>query len=127
MLIKLNVDVDPDYTVPLNAELFEWVIENLLKNALDALGSDQGSITLDASSSEGIIQIDISDTGKGIDRRDWKNVFRPGFSTKKRGWGLGLSLAKRIVEDYHGGSLSLVSSRPGQGTTFRIELPESAS
>ena len=76
---------------------------------------------------KGIIQIDISDTGKGIDRRDWKNVFRPGFSTKKRGWGLGLSLAKRIVEDYHGGSLSLVSSRPGQGTTFRIELPESAS
>ena len=127
MLIKLNVDVDPDYTVPLNAELFEWVIENLLKNALDALGSDQGNITLDASSGEGIIQIDISDTGKGIDRRDWKNVFRPGFSTKKRGWGLGLSLAKRIVEDYHGGSLSLVSSRPGQGTTFRIELPESAS
>jgi two-component system, NtrC family, sensor histidine kinase KinB len=69
------------------------------------------------------IRIDVRDTGKGIDRRNWKNVFRPGFSTKKRGWGLGLSLAKRIVEDYHGGSLSLAQSKPGQGSTFRIELP----
>ena len=121
--IKLNVTVEPDYSVQLNAELFEWVIENLLKNALDSLESDHGSIGITASSVDGMIRIDVSDTGKGIDRRDWKNVFRPGFSTKKRGWGLGLSLAKRIVEDYHGGVLSLYTSRPGHGTTFRIELP----
>ena len=67
--------------------------------------------------------IDVSDNGKGIDRRQWKNVFRPGYSTKKRGWGLGLSLAKRIIEDYHGGALSLAQSKVGQGTTFRIEVP----
>jgi signal transduction histidine kinase len=69
--------------------------------------------------------VDIEDSGKGIDRREWKNVFRPGFSTKKRGWGLGLSLAKRIVEDYHGGELILLQSRPGHGSTFRISVPVS--
>jgi two-component system, NtrC family, sensor histidine kinase KinB len=65
----------------------------------------------------------VRDTGKGVDRRNWKNIFRPGYSTKKRGWGLGLSLAKRIVEDYHGGTLVLAQSKLGQGTTFRIEIP----
>jgi len=121
--IRLNVVSEPGLEAPLNAELFEWVIENLLKNALDAIESERGRIDVLASSFEDKIRIDVRDTGKGIDRRNWKNIFRPGFSTKKRGWGLGLSLAKRIVEDYHGGTLSLVQSKTGQGSTFRIELP----
>ena len=120
--VTLDVSVPEDVTVPLNAELFEWVIENLVKNALDAIESNEGRIEITASRLDGKIRIDVRDTGKGIDRRQWKNVFRPGYSTKKRGWGLGLSLAKRIVEDYHGGVLTLAQSRVGHGTTFRIEL-----
>lgn len=121
--VSLEVAVPEDIHAPLNAELFEWVIENLLKNALDAIESERGKIAVVAKQIEGRIEIDVHDSGKGIDRRNWKNVFRPGYSTKKRGWGLGLSLAKRIVEDYHGGTLTLVQSRPGHGTTFRIALP----
>jgi len=123
--IRLNVWSEPDLSAPLNADLFEWVVENLLKNALDAMESERGRIDVVATAIENKIRIDVRDTGKGIERRNWKNVFRPGYSTKKRGWGLGLSLAKRIVEDYHGGTLSLASSRPGHGTTFRIEIPAS--
>lgn len=122
--VGLQVDVDPALRAPLNSELFEWVIENLLKNALDAIETETGTIEIRGYQEEDRIFLDVSDSGKGIDRRNWKNVFRPGYSTKKRGWGLGLSLAKRIIEDYHGGSLSLASSRVGQGTTFRISLPQ---
>ncbi|MCH8960398.1 MAG: HAMP domain-containing histidine kinase [Bacteroidetes bacterium] len=121
--VSLRVEVPDGLQAPLNAELFEWVIENLLKNALDAIEKPEGLITISAHQENGRIFIDVSDNGKGIDRRQWKNVFRPGYSTKKRGWGLGLSLAKRIVEDYHGGSLTLAQSKVGQGSTFRIELP----
>lgn len=121
--VTLDVDVPSDLHVPLNAELFEWVIENLLKNALDAIETDHGAIGITAGKANGRVRIDVRDTGKGIERSQWKNVFRPGYSTKKRGWGLGLSLAKRIVEDYHGGTLTLAQSRVGQGSTFRIELP----
>ncbi len=121
--VALVVDVPPELASPLNAELFEWVVENLLKNALDAIETREGRIEIHAFAREGRNYIDVRDTGKGIDRRNWKNIFRPGFSTKKRGWGLGLSLAKRIVEDYHGGVLALEQSRPGHGTTFRIMLP----
>lgn len=125
--VTLDVSVPGNLRAPLNIELFEWVIENLLKNALDAIETDRGKIELSAHASEGQIIIDVKDSGKGIDRRNWRNVFRPGYSTKKRGWGLGLSLAKRIVEDYHGGTLSLVHSRVGHGTTFRIVLPQADS
>ena len=122
--VRISIDVPDDASAPLNEDLFEWVIENLIKNALDAIESHEGEIQITAAAVDGgRFHIDVSDSGKGIERRNWKNVFRPGFSTKKRGWGLGLSLAKRIVEVYHGGKLSLVSSRPGQGTTFRIEVP----
>jgi two-component system, NtrC family, sensor histidine kinase KinB len=121
--VRLEANVAPDLVVPINVELFEWVIENLLKNALDAIEAEQGAITIDASRDGRWVYIDVRDTGKGIDRRQWKNVFRPGYSTKKRGWGLGLSLAKRIVEEYHGGSLEVAQSRIGEGTTFRIALP----
>jgi hypothetical protein len=108
---------------PINEELFAWVVENLLKNALDALDEAGGTIDVRGERIDGRVRIDVEDTGCGIERREWNNIFRPGFSTKQRGWGLGLSLAQRIVEDYHGGSLSLVRSRVGEGSTFRIELP----
>ena len=124
--ITLTVDVPAELRAPLNAHLFEWVIENLLKNALDAIESAGGVIRISAKAEGARIYIDIRDNGKGIDRRQRKNVFRPGYSTKKRGWGLGLSLAKRIVEDYHGGALTLAQSKPGQGATFRVELPMAA-
>ncbi|MEM1126837.1 MAG: HAMP domain-containing sensor histidine kinase [Bacteroidota bacterium] len=121
--IHLHVDVPPTLHAPFNAELFDWVIENLLKNALDAMETDQGHITITARLAGGHAEIDVADTGKGIERGQWKNIFRPGYSTKRRGWGLGLSLAKRIAEDYHGGDLTLLQSRVGAGSTFRITLP----
>ncbi|GAB5520608.1 MAG: ATP-binding protein [Rhodothermales bacterium] len=120
--VTLTTDLDPSINVPLNTELFEWVVENLLKNALDAIETNQGSIHVEAVREGDKAMLRVHDSGKGIDRSQWKNIFRPGYSTKKRGWGLGLSLAKRIVEDYHGGSLTVEQSQPGQGTTFRIEL-----
>ena len=121
--VELNVKITGAPYAPLNAELFEWVIENLLKNALDAMEMAGGVIDVQASPVAGSIRIDIRDTGKGIDRKNWKNIFRPGYSTKKRGWGLGLNLAKRIVEEHHGGSLVLLQSRPDHGSTFRITVP----
>ena len=124
--VDLEVAVDRAMQAMLNAELFEWVIENLLENALDAIESSGGNIRIEGRQSDRTIQIDVEDTGKGIDRKNWKLVFQPGYSTKRRGWGLGLSLAKRIVEDYHGGVLVLLRSRPGEGTTFRITLPAAA-
>lgn len=124
--IVLSEEVAPGLLAPLNTELFEWVIENLIKNALDALHADPGIIQIRAFPNNRQVFIEVEDNGKGIDRRQWKNVFRPGYSTKKRGWGLGLSLAKRIVEDYHGGELQLVQSKINEGTVFRIVLPAEA-
>lgn len=121
--VRLHAEIAEGLEVPLNTELFEWVIENLIKNALDAIEGGQGVINIRAYHQAKAVHIDIEDSGKGIDRRQWKNIFRPGYSTKKRGWGLGLSLAKRIVEDYHGGTLQIVQSRINEGTTFRIALP----
>ena len=118
---------ETDPVIKINTELFEWVIENLIKNAVDAISNRQGKITiiLCQSSDQKNIYIDISDTGKGISQRDKTNIFKPGFSSKKRGWGLGLSLAKRIIEDYHKGKLYLKDSRPGEGSVFRIVLKNS--
>ncbi len=107
--------------VPVSATLFEWVIENLLKNALDALDGT-GRVDVRLVKEMDRIRIDVVDTGKGIATAHQQKVFDPGFSTKKRGWGLGLSLAKRIIEQYHGGQLLLAHSEPGIGTTFRIVL-----
>jgi signal transduction histidine kinase len=101
--------------------LFDWVIENLLKNALDAL-EGKGSIIVDLQEEKEKVIIDISDTGKGISKQHISNVFKPGFTTKKRGWGLGLSLSKRIIEKYHRGEIFVKQSEPGKGTTFRILL-----
>lgn len=113
---------DHDVIVRINASLFEWVIENLSKNAVDAMGGESGTITLHVEDTDTKAIIEVSDTGKGIRKKDISNVFRPGFTTKKRGWGLGLSLAKRIVEEYHHGHIFVKSSEVGIGTTFRIEL-----
>lgn len=115
---------DHDVIVNLNQSLFEWVIENLSKNAVDAMGGEPGTITLHVYETPGKAVVEVSDTGKGIRKKDIGNVFRPGFTTKKRGWGLGLSLAKRIVEEYHHGRIWVKSSEVGKGTTFRIELPK---
>lgn len=101
--------------------LFEWVIENLCKNAIDAMAGE-GSITIYVYHHGPHIAIDVADTGKGISKKHFRTVFRPGFTTKKRGWGLGLSLAKRIVEEYHGGRIFVKESEPGRGTTFCILL-----
>ncbi|MCM1067446.1 MAG: HAMP domain-containing histidine kinase [Muribaculaceae bacterium] len=102
--------------------LLAWVIENLIKNAVDAMDG-AGSITVTAGSAPGMAYIEVADTGKGISRKNHKTVFNPGYTTKKRGWGLGLTLAKRIVEQYHRGRIFVKQSAPGLGTTFRIELP----
>ena len=113
---------DHDVMVNINAALFEWVIENLCKNAVDAMNGDPGTISIAVMETGQKVAIDVADTGKGISKKNIKNVFRPGFTTKKRGWGLGLSLAKRIIEEYHKGRIFVKSSEVGVGTTFRIEL-----
>ena len=123
--VQLELDaVEDEIVLPVNRELFEWVIENLVKNAFEAIEGDSGTIRVHVAHStrRDAILIDVSDTGKGFDMRIKKDVFRPGFSTKPRGWGLGLSLSKRIVEEYHHGKLSVKESTPGKGTTFRIRL-----
>jgi signal transduction histidine kinase len=112
---------DADAAAPINVPLFEWVIENLVKNAIDAMDGD-GSINVHITDQQQFVYIDITDSGKGIAKNAFKTIFKPGFTTKKRGWGLGLSLSKRIVEDYHGGELFVKHSELKKGTTFRIVL-----
>jgi two-component system, sporulation sensor kinase D len=119
--INFVIDVDREIMVPLNVPLFEWVVENLVRNAADAMEAE-GTISIKANDQQQFVYIDISDTGKGIARNKFKTVFEPGFTTKKRGWGLGLSLAKRIIENYHEGKIFVKASDPGKGTTFRIVL-----
>ena len=120
--VKMVTDFpDEDIIADINAQLFEWVIENLCKNAVDAM-EGQGRITLRVRKEDNKAVVEVADTGKGIRKKDLRNVFTPGFTTKKRGWGLGLSLAKRIVEEYHRGKIFVKNSELGKGTTFRIEL-----
>jgi hypothetical protein len=107
--------------IPLNRELYGWVIENLVKNALDAMNG-KGRISLEITEDDKAVFVRVSDTGKGLSKKVYKQVFSPGYTTKKRGWGLGLSLAKRIVEDYHKGSIKVLQSTIRQGTTFVIVL-----
>ena len=114
---------EEEVVVNMNASLFEWVIENLCKNAVDAM-EGRGRIVLSLINEGAKAVIEVADNGKGIRRKDLKSVFTPGFTTKKRGWGLGLSLAKRIVEEYHKGRIFVKSSEVGVGTTFRIEMPK---
>ena len=121
-IITREVYPSNDIIVRLNQSLFQWVVENLCRNAADAIGDQDGTISISLIETQRRAIVEISDTGKGIARKNLKNVFRPGFTTKERGWGLGLSLAKRIVEDYHHGRIYVKNSEPGRGTTFAIEL-----
>ncbi len=120
--VSITIDAADGVTAHVNSELFEWVVENLIKNALDAMEEGKGSISFTLTKERRRTIVDVKDTGKGIDASYHKDIFRPGFSTKKRGWGLGLSLSKRIVETYHNGKLSVLRSAVGEGTTFRIIL-----
>ena len=123
--VEINIHNDQLSPIAINRDLFGWVLENLIKNALDAIESKDGKITIEMKAAVDKpyhMIIDVQDNGRGIDLVNYKNVFRPGFSTKKRGWGLGLSLAKRIVEDYHQGKLMVKESQIGRGTTMRVIL-----
>ena len=118
---SINVKPDESIVVPLNLQLFEWVIENLVKNAVDAM-TRQGSITIEILEEDKVVNIDITDTGKGIARNMFRTIFNPGYTSKQRGWGLGLSLSKRIINEYHKGKIFVKNSTIGKGTTFRIVL-----
>lgn len=120
--VDLKITGDKKACAGLNSELFEWVIENLVKNALDAIENKKGKIDIKIETCENNIEIDFCDNGKGINLKRRKDVFRPGYSTKRRGWGLGLSLSKRIIENYHNGKIFVKNSAGGQGTTFKIIL-----
>lgn len=119
--IELKTSLTNDIQLELNKPLFEWVLENLIRNALDSL-EGKGEITFKMSEKDTQVILDVSDTGKGIPKSSWKRIFNPGFSTKKRGWGLGLSLSKRIMKEYHHGDIFVKQSELGKGTTFRIIL-----
>ncbi len=120
--IKFSLESDQkEVLVPLNAPLFEWVIENVCKNAMDAI-EGEGSVRVSLTDNTNFVFIDISDNGKGVPKSIQKTIFKPGYTTKKRGWGLGLSLTKRIVEEYHQGKIFVASSEVGKGTTIRIIL-----
>ena len=126
MHIDIQSSLAPNQVANVNKYLFEWVIENICKNAVDAM-SGTGNILIQLSEGKNNqLIIDISDSGKGISPKNTSKVFSPGFSTKKRGWGLGLTLAKRIVENYHEGKLNLKSTEVNKGSTFRISLPKPA-
>lgn len=121
VIYRVNFDQHKVLNIPVNAALFSWVIENLCKNAIDAM-SGKGTITIDVFDESRYVVIDINDTGKGISSSEMKVIFNPGYTSKKRGWGLGLSLSKRIISDYHKGKLFVKTSTIGKGTTFRIMM-----
>jgi two-component sensor histidine kinase len=123
--VELVFLMDPEQCFPVkgNSDLLEWALENLIKNGVDALEGEGGTITVKCvAASKKQLVIDISDTGRGIPEKQWESIFQPGFSSKKRGWGLGLSLTRRIIEEYHHGRVFVLNSELGQGTTFRILL-----
>jgi signal transduction histidine kinase len=121
VLFVLPFSADDEINLPVNPALFEWVVENVCKNGIDAMEGN-GEITIKVEEEEKYAVIDITDTGKGMPKSSWKKVFSPGYTTKKRGWGLGLSLAKRIIEEYHHGKIFVKSSEPGKGTCIRIMM-----
>ncbi|MFA7227893.1 MAG: HAMP domain-containing sensor histidine kinase [Melioribacteraceae bacterium] len=120
--VTINLTGNQELKAKMNGELFEWVVENLIKNALDAIETQNGKINFQVEERSGKIEIEVSDNGKGIESGKKKDIFRPGYSTKRRGWGLGLSLSKRIVEDYHKGKIFVKHSEVNEGTTFKIIL-----
>jgi hypothetical protein len=122
----LSVD-SQEVTAKTSPTLLSWVLENLIKNAIDSIDEGDGKVTLKSEKMDNDVSISVSDNGRGIARRDWKNVFRPGYTTKERGWGVGLSMVKRIMEDFLDGSIQIKSSEVGKGTTIEIRLPSFAS
>ena len=120
--VEINYSGDSNISIQGDWVLIRWTVENLMKNAVDAMGTKSGNISIILTQTESGTLLDMSDTGKGIPRSDWKNIFRPGHSSKPRGWGLGLSLTKRIVEEIHGGSIKVLRSKPGK-TVFRLNFP----
>ncbi len=122
--IELTVKGDTDLQIPLNPDLMEWALENMIKNGVDAIEGQDGEIMIHVRQpNQSIVQIDIIDTGKGIEsQQNWDKIFKPGYTTKKRGWGLGLSLVRRIIEEYHGGEVKVMHSAAGEGTTIRVSL-----
>ena len=123
VMLSIDTSDESNSGVMLFQSLFEWVMENLTKNAVDAM-QGEGSLTITVTDGGEMAVIDVKDSGKGIPRKNFKTVFNPGYTTKKRGWGLGLTLVKRIIEEYHGGKIYVKESELGHGTTFRIELPK---
>jgi signal transduction histidine kinase len=121
IIFDVKAPQNADVFAPINVPLFEWVIENILKNSIDAMNGE-GKIAVKITDQQQFAYIDISDTGKGISKSAFKTIFKPGYTTKSRGWGLGLSLSKRIIEEYHDGQIFVKSSEPGKGTTLRIVL-----
>jgi signal transduction histidine kinase len=123
--VKYSIDPDSeDYVIPINRALFQWVVENLCKNSVDAMEGN-GSIKISVKGQLKQVLVDFEDTGKGIPKNRQKTIFKPGYTTKRRGWGLGLSLAKRIIEIYHKGKIFVLHSEPEKGTVIRIVLQKS--
>ena len=121
--VELVNDISPNIKIMANGTLLSWAIENLIRNSIDSIGVESGLIRLSLNQEEGKVKIRISDNGCGIPKRDWRNIFRPGFSTKKSGWGLGLSLCQRIIKEVHNGSIYILESNIDSGTVFEINIP----
>ena len=121
--VDLVNDIDPDIKIMANGTLISWTIENLIRNSIDSISGEAGLIRLSMSQDQNNVKIRISDNGCGIPKKDWKNIFRPGFSTKKSGWGLGLSLCQRIINEVHKGDIYVLESRINSGTVFEINIP----
>ena len=122
--VELVNDIEPDIEIKANGTLLSWAIENLIKNSIDSISGDLGSIHVSMSKNKSNVKIRISDNGCGIPKKDWKNIFRPGFSTKQSGWGLGLSLCKRIINEVHKGEIYIIESSEEAGTIFEINIPD---
>ena len=122
--VKLVNDIEPDIDIMANGTLLSWAIENLIKNSIDSISGDSGSIHVSMNKNKNNVKIRISDSGCGIPKKDWKNIFRPGFSTKKSGWGLGLSLCQRIINEVHKGEIYIKESSENAGTVFEINIPD---
>lgn len=120
--VQITLNGSSSIEAKLSNDLFEWVIENLIKNAYDAIDHETGKIDISITELKNKVEIEVADNGKGVDKKRRKDIFRPGYSTKRRGWGLGLSLSKRIIEEYHNGKIFVKYSNPGEGTVFKIIL-----
>ena len=121
--VDLVNDIDPDIKIMANGTLISWTIENLIRNSIDSISGEAGLIRISMSQDQNNVKIRISDNGCGVPKKDWKNIFRPGFSTKKSGWGLGLSLCQRIINEVHKGDIYVLESRINSGTVFEINIP----